>query len=83
MVLVKQGDWFPTAKKDAVGRVCIPVKLKVNRRNDGKKWLKLFCVDDIVPTAVSLVNSMFARLETDYEVRNQCFYAVLEAMTTD
>ena len=28
-------------------------------------------------------NSMFARLGTDYEIRNQCFSAVLETMTTD
>ena len=29
------------------------------------------------------VNSMFARLGTDYERRNQWFFAILEAMTTD
>ena len=28
-------------------------------------------------------NSMFARLGTDYEIRNQCFITVLESMTTD
>ena len=28
-------------------------------------------------------NSMFARLGTDYEIRNQWFFAVLETMTTD
>ena len=28
-------------------------------------------------------NSMFARLGTDYEIRNQCFLAILEIMTTD
>ena len=28
-------------------------------------------------------NSMFARLGTDYESRNQWFFAILEAMTTD
>ena len=28
-------------------------------------------------------NSMFARLETDYEIRNQWFFAILETMTTD
>ena len=28
-------------------------------------------------------NSMFARLGTDYEIRNQWFFAILEAMTTD
>ena len=39
MVLVKQRDWFPTAKKDAVGRACIPVELKVSKRNDGKSGL--------------------------------------------
>ena len=26
---------------------------------------------------------MFARLETDYEIRSQWFFAILEAMTTD
>ena len=31
----------------------------------------------------SAYNSMFARLGTDYEVRNQCFFAILETMTTD
>ena len=29
------------------------------------------------------LNSMFARLGTDYEIRNQWFFAILEAMTTD
>ena len=28
-------------------------------------------------------NSMFARLGTDYEIGDQCFFAILEAMTTD
>ena len=28
-------------------------------------------------------NSMFARLGTDYEIRNQWFFAILEAMTSD
>ena len=28
-------------------------------------------------------NSMFARLGTDYEIRNQWFFTILEAMTTD
>ena len=28
-------------------------------------------------------NSMFARLGPDYEIRNQWFFAFLEAMTTD
>ena len=26
---------------------------------------------------------MFARLGTDYEIRNQCFFVILEAMATD
>ena len=30
-----------------------------------------------------IFNSMFARLGTDYEMRNQCFFAILEAVTTD
>ena len=33
--------------------------------------------------SVSAINSMFARLGTNYEIRNQCFFAILEAMTTD
>ena len=28
-------------------------------------------------------NSMFARLGTDHDIRNQWFFAILEAMTTD
>ena len=28
-------------------------------------------------------NSMFARIETDYEIRNQWFFTILEAMATD
>ena len=28
-------------------------------------------------------NSLFARLRTDYDIRNQWFFAILEAMTTD
>ena len=28
-------------------------------------------------------NSLFARLGTDYEIKNQWFFAILEAMTTD
>ena len=28
-------------------------------------------------------NSLFVRLGTDYEIRNQLFFAILEAMTTD
>ena len=34
-------------------------------------------------SAVNALNSMFARLGTDYEIRNQWFFAILEAMTTD
>ena len=30
-----------------------------------------------------MYNSMFARLGTDYEIRNQWFFVILEAMTTD
>ena len=52
MALVKQRDWFQTAKKDAVDRACIPVELMVSKINDGGKWPKLCCVDDILPTAV-------------------------------
>ena len=29
-----------------------------------------------------IINSMFARLGTDYEIRNQCFFAILEAMVS-
>ena len=31
----------------------------------------------------SALNSMFARLGTDYEIRNQWFFAILEVMSTD
>ena len=34
-------------------------------------------------TQTPTYNSMFARLGMDYEIRNQCFFAILEAMTTD
>ena len=33
--------------------------------------------------SVDTANSMFARLGTDYEIRNQWFFANLEAITTD
>ena len=29
------------------------------------------------------INNLFARLGTDYKIRNQWFFAILEAMTTD
>ena len=32
---------------------------------------------------IDVENSLFARLGTDYEIRNQWFFAILEAMTTD
>ena len=32
---------------------------------------------------VTTFNRMFARLGTDYEIRNQWFLAILEAMATD
>ena len=35
------------------------------------------------PRPSSGLNSMFARLGTDYEIRNQWFFVILEAMTTD
>ena len=31
----------------------------------------------------NMYNSIFVRLGTDYEIRNQWFFAILEAMTTD
>ena len=60
MVLVKQRGWFPTAKKDAVGRACIPGELKVGKINDRKKWPKLCCVDDILPTAVVVLRLLYS-----------------------
>ena len=33
--------------------------------------------------AMTGTNSLFARLGTDYEIRNQWFFAISEAMTTD
>ena len=39
---------------------------------------------DLVPLQVENArNSMFARLGTDYEIRNQWFFAILKAITTD
>ena len=29
------------------------------------------------------INSMFAKLETNYEIRNQWFFAIVKALTTD
>ena len=38
----------------------------------------------VEPLVVGLeFNSMFARLGTDYEIRNQWFFAILEVMSTD
>ena len=34
-------------------------------------------------SCTSASNSMFARLGTDYEIRNQWFFVILEALTTD
>ena len=41
------------------------------------KYVILVCL------RLSTRNSLFARLGTDYEIRNQWFFAILEAMTTD
>ena len=35
------------------------------------------------PPSKTTSNSMFARLGTDYEIRNQWYFAILETMTTD
>ena len=32
---------------------------------------------------LTTLNTLFARLGTDYEIRNQLFFAILEATTTD
>ena len=45
------------------------------------RFCKRFFAAVIVRTTAQ--NSMFARLGTDYEIRNQWFFAILEAMTTD
>ena len=40
----------------------------------------------LCPFLATMSNSMFARLGTDYEIRNQWFFAILEileAVTTD
>ena len=40
----------------------------------------------LCPFLATMSNSMFARLVTDYEIRNQWFFAILEileAVTTD
>ena len=36
-----------------------------------------------VSTEAATSNTMFARFGTDYEIRNQWFFAILKAMTTD
>ena len=41
------------------------------------------CHDCLVLNGTIKLNSMFARLGTDYEIRNQWFFAILEAVTTD
>ena len=41
------------------------------------------CMHTYIHTYIYTYNSMFARLGTDYEIRNQWFFAILEAMTTD
>ena len=38
---------------------------------------------NIIVHSMYTYNSMFARLGTNYEIRNQWFFAILEAMTTD
>ena len=43
----------------------------------------LSLVTSIDVSSVSPHNSMFVRLGTDYEIRNQWFFAILETMTTD
>ena len=39
--------------------------------------------DSAIPFPCVAYNSMFARLGTDYEIRNQWVFAILEAMTTE
>ena len=34
------------------------------------------------PSGLEATDIMFSRLGTDYEIRNQCFSAISEAMTT-
>ena len=43
----------------------------------------IMCLGRLVWARKETLNSMFARLETDYEIRNQWFFTILEAMTTD
>ena len=40
-------------------------------------------INTYVHTYIHTYNRMFARLGTDYEIRNQWFFAILEEMTTD
>ena len=35
------------------------------------------------PSGLEATNIMFSRLVTDYDIRNQCFFAIPEAITTD
>ena len=37
----------------------------------------------LIKTGWNVFNIIFARLGTDYEIRNQCFFAILEAMASD
>ena len=40
-------------------------------------------IQEICLLVLTTINSLFARLGTDYDLRNQWFSAILEAMTTD
>ena len=41
------------------------------------------CLCVFIKLHITAQNSMFARLGTDYEIRNQWFFTILETMTTD
>ena len=56
-------------------------KKDVNFEVDFSKWL---IAGISTGSAIwSTINSMFARLGTDYEIRNQWLVAILEVMITD
>ena len=53
------------------------------RGNNPVKGLIYSTYSSVVFKLSYIYNSLFARLGTDYEIRNQWFFAILEAMTTD
>ena len=53
----------------------------VEERRDYERFASKYNFGINTSTEKTAANSMFARLGTDYEIRNQWFFAILEAMT--